>query len=110
MGAQARRRRAFWFGAQNPRGRFYVEKAVLRVPKEAIRTAVLAGHGPSIGQRRNGITTLPLKEAARLQGLPDGMVERLPYTAERARKLIGNGVPIPLARAVARGVIRSLFG
>lgn len=112
VGAQARRRRAFWFGSQPQVAskRFYVEKAVLRVPKAEIRTAVLAGHGPSIGQRRNGITTLPLKEAARLQGLPDGMVERLPYTAERARRLIGNGVPVPLARAVARGVIRALYG
>jgi DNA (cytosine-5)-methyltransferase 1 len=119
VGAEARRRRAFWagfrLGSGLPRTRFFVERAAVRVPKSEIRSAVLAGHGPAIGQRRNGITTLPLAEAARLQGLPDGVIDAiakhdLPYRAEALRKLIGNGVPIPLARAVARGVIRCLTG
>lgn len=108
IGQEARRRRCFWFGSWRwPHPRFYVERSPLRVPKEEIKTAVMAGHGPSIGQRRNGITTLPLKEAARLQGLDPELLDALPYTAERLRRLIGNGVPIPLARAVARGVIRA---
>jgi len=119
VGAEARRRRTFWAGFREgsglPRTRFFLERAAVRVPRERIKTAVLAGHGPALGQRRNGITTLPLAEAARLQGLPAGMLEGiangvLPYRAEALRKLIGNGVPIPLARAVARGVIRSLTG
>jgi DNA (cytosine-5)-methyltransferase 1 len=114
VGAEARRRRAFWAGFRRgsglPRTRFFVERAAVRVPKTEVKSAVLAGHGPAIGQRRNGITTLPLTEAARLQGLPEGMIAELPYRAEALRRLIGNGVPIPLARAVARGVIRCLTG
>jgi DNA (cytosine-5)-methyltransferase 1 len=116
VGAEARRRRVFWagflLGSGLPRTRFFIERAAVRVPKTQVKTAVLAGHGPALGQRRLGITTLSLEEAARLQGLPDGMLARmqLPYRAEPLRKLIGNGVPVHLARAVARGVIRSLTG
>lgn len=114
VGAEARRSRCFWFGARYrsglPTTKFFVERAVLRVPKTQIKSAVLAGHGPAIGQRRNGITTLPLAEAARLQGVDPALLPHLPYTAERLRRLLGNGVPVALGRAVARGVIRVLTG
>ena len=112
VGAEARRRRAFWFGTRTPCSRFFIERATVRVPKAEIKSAVLAGHGPAIAQRRNGITTLPLEEAARLQGLALNREEllALPYKAEALRRLIGNGVPVALGRAVARGVIRALFG
>lgn len=45
---------------------------------------------------------LSLREGARLQGVPDGWVfEGRPYPIARQ---IGNGVPIPLASAVARSI------
>lgn len=114
IGAEARRKRAFWFGFRNPAqrvfGRFYIEKSVVRIEPSRVKSAVLAGHGPAIGQRRNGITTLPLPEAARLQGLDPSLLPGLPYRAEALRKLIGNGVPVALGRAVARGVIRATVG
>ena len=39
-----------------------------------------------------------------LQGLPDGFLSEAPFTAHGKRKVIGNGVPLPMGRAVAQAV------
>ena len=50
--------------------------------------------------------TLSLREGARLQGVPDHwQFEGAPYPVARQ---IGNGVPIPLATAVAKSVVTAL--
>lgn len=41
-----------------------------------------------------------------LQGLPVTFAAELPFTATETRRLIGNGVPVPMARAIARAVRR----
>jgi DNA (cytosine-5)-methyltransferase 1 len=47
---------------------------------------------------------LSLAELCRKQGLPEGFTEHLPFTAAAACKAIGNGVPLPMGRAIARAV------
>lgn len=42
------------------------------------------------------------------QGLPADFLKDAPYTAGAKSKLIGNGVPLPMGRAVARAVKRAL--
>lgn len=54
----------------------------------------------------NGRRTLA--EMLRLQGLPEDLLEDLPLTAKAARKLVANGVPMPMGRAVARAVVEAL--
>ena len=49
-----------------------------------------------------------LAEMLRLQGLPEDLLEDLPLTAKAARKLVANGVPMPMGRAVARAVVEAL--
>lgn len=44
-----------------------------------------------------------------LQGLPDDFLVDAPFTAQGKRKVIGNGVPLPMARAVAQAVRRALY-
>jgi DNA (cytosine-5)-methyltransferase 1 len=39
-----------------------------------------------------------------LQGLPADFMERMPFTVSAACKAIGNGVPLPMGRALARAV------
>ena len=39
-----------------------------------------------------------------LQGLPPDFLEHAPFTVEGKRKAVGNGVPIPMGRAIARAV------
>jgi DNA (cytosine-5)-methyltransferase 1 len=49
-----------------------------------------------------------LEEMLRLQGLPEDLFEyqgaKSPYTVQAKRKLVGNAVPLPMARALARAI------
>lgn len=51
-----------------------------------------------------------VREAARLQGLPEDFLDGAPFTVAGKQKVIGNGVPIPMGRAIARAVRRALGG
>jgi DNA (cytosine-5)-methyltransferase 1 len=49
-----------------------------------------------------------LADMCELQGLLPDWLEHQPWTMQAKRKMIGNGVPIPMARAVARAVKAAL--
>jgi DNA (cytosine-5)-methyltransferase 1 len=49
-------------------------------------------------------TAEALKESIRLQELPDGFLEKAPFTLEGKHKVVGNGVPLPMGRAIANAV------
>ena len=49
-----------------------------------------------------------LAEMCELQGLPPDWLEHQPWTMQAKRKMIGNGVPIPMGRALARAVRKAL--
>lgn len=69
--------------------------------------AVLAGHEGRVGSIHRGKAKYPFAEACQLQGLPPDF--DLPgFTQEAKYKAVGNGVPIPLGRAIARAVKRAL--
>lgn len=48
-----------------------------------------------------------LARLCRLQGLPDDFPSRLPFTVTAACKAVGNGVPIPMGRAIAKAVMEA---
>lgn len=50
-----------------------------------------------------------LDEMLRLQGLPPEVLDHAPFTAQGARKLVGNAVPYGMARELARAV-REVIG
>lgn len=43
-------------------------------------------------------------DAIRLQGLPDGFLDKAPFTVEGKQRVIGNGVPLPLGRGIAKAI------
>lgn len=45
-----------------------------------------------------------LHRLCELQGLPSKFADRLPFTVAAACKAVGNGVPLPMGRAIARAV------
>lgn len=45
-----------------------------------------------------------VSEYLRLQGLPEDFLDEAPFTQEGKRLAIGNGVPLPLGRAIAKAV------
>lgn len=53
-------------------------------------------------------TTRPIGVMCELQGLPADFLDDTPFTLEGKRMMIGNGVPLPMGRAVAKAVKRAL--
>jgi DNA (cytosine-5)-methyltransferase 1 len=49
-----------------------------------------------------------IRRCAELQGLPGDFLEDAPFTAAGKYEVIGNGVPLPMGRAVAKAVKRAL--
>lgn len=102
VGGLTERMRRFSFGTPDG-ARLGIETLALHQQGEP---TVVAGHGlpPSQRDKRNGETTMPIAEMCRLQGLPEDFADHLPFTTHGKRKVIGNGVPIAMGRAVARAV------
>jgi DNA (cytosine-5)-methyltransferase 1 len=102
LGCKQSRRR--WFHSNLPLRRF-VETEVFE-PAE-FKRAVLAGHGPAVGTTHRGITKYTLTEACELQGLPGDYTDSMPFTRQWKYEVIGNGVPLPMGRAIARAVMEA---
>lgn len=51
---------------------------------------------------------IPLSESVRLQGLPEDFLKDAPFTAVGKQKVIGNGVPLPMGRALAGAIKQAL--
>lgn len=51
-----------------------------------------------------------LQRLCELQGLPADYADRLPFTVSAACKAIGNGVPLPMGRAIAKAVKEVIYG
>ena len=115
VGGETSRLRRFTFGALE-RARF--EIATLALHRTDPTPAVLAGGGGrsqpvrfgGSGKRkkpRSGPSSGPRATIAELlaaQGLPGDWLDDSPLTVEGQRKGIGNGVPLPMGRAVAAAV------
>jgi DNA (cytosine-5)-methyltransferase 1 len=105
LGSPQNRVRRFSFGTRDGR-RLHVAGDVF----EPVHwePAVLAGHGMALSQRRRGIPERTWQDNARLQGLPEEWIERMdrekPFSVQGFKRVVGNGVPLPMGRAVARAV------
>jgi DNA (cytosine-5)-methyltransferase 1 len=107
--AQSRKRR-FSLGVAGPARPFHIETAALDNP--IWEPAVLAGHGPAMHTRERGIAGRPWQENAALQGLSPEWIATMeretPFTVHGFKRVVGNGVPLPMGRAVARAVKAAL--
>jgi DNA (cytosine-5)-methyltransferase 1 len=103
-----------WLGESQHRRRYFHSNLDLRphiqlAPLEpaAWHHAVLAGHGPAVGRVARSMTKYAWPEACALQGLAEPLV--LPGFTRTARyEALGNGVPLPMGRAVARAVRQAI--
>jgi DNA (cytosine-5)-methyltransferase 1 len=133
LGEAQRRRRRFWFGWWGSRGpapnlRQWIPGVALELVSDSHRQAVcadsravpvrlggsgkvkcspvMAGHGGN--RAHDGKRSQPLRcslgDMLELQGLPRDFLDASPFTMQAKRELIGNGVPLPMGRAVARAV------
>ena len=132
LGEAQMRKRRFWFGWPQERGPApnlwkWIETATFELP-DAVRpkdgkrfkakvTAVGCKVPPVTG-RHDGKVGSPeidyspprrtLGEMLELQGLPRDWLDEAPFTMQAKRKLVGNAVPLPMARAIARAVKEAL--
>jgi site-specific DNA-cytosine methylase len=68
---------------------------------------VVAGHDAAPGQRDTG-PIISIERACELQGLPDNFTADMPFTVQGKRQVLGNGVPLPMGRAIARAVRKAI--
>ncbi len=111
FGLEQDRKRKFQFGSRTGR-RIKVEIPALSVP-ETVEKACLASEGASgvIANRRvNGAQQSyyrprrPWPRFLELQGLPPGFLDDAPFTQDGKYTVVGNGVPLPMGRAIASAV------
>jgi DNA (cytosine-5)-methyltransferase 1 len=133
VGQKQYRLRRFTFGLRGreaPNLMRWIDLAVFQLPVK--HEAVTGGHGkpPSkrIGnsrkqyeaRKRHGCVTsstngrfvrparFSLAAACELQGLPRDFLAEAPFLADAKLKLVANGVPLPMGRAIARAVKSAL--
>jgi len=63
-----------------------------------------AGHGGETSKQY----VYSLEDACELQGLPRDFTEHMPFRKDAKLKAVANGVPLPLGRAIARALKRSM--
>lgn len=76
-----------------------------KLKKQLRPPTVVSGHGSVMSHERGNMS---LEEMCRLQGLPEIFLDDSPFTVHGKRKVIGNGVPLPMGRAIARAVREAL--
>jgi DNA (cytosine-5)-methyltransferase 1 len=103
-----------WLGEKQNRLRFFHSNLELRphIQVEALqhpewKYAVLAGHGGAEGTILRRMATYSWAEMCELQGLPADF-DLQGFTRQAKRQAIGNGVPLPMGRAIARAVKAAL--
>lgn len=114
VGGVTARRRRFTFGSRQMYipASFVVEELALH--RQDAEPAVIASNGgPSSSRKAGGAIrksrgAKQFPAALRSQGLPEDFLSLAPFTAEGKTKVIGNGVPLPMGRAVAKAVKRAL--
>ena len=112
LGGVQNRLRRFWFGmsrAVSPVDlRRWLEYAALE--PAVWKPAVLAsgsykhGRGKVRLSAKAGPSKATVREGLRLQGLPEDFFEGTPFTIKGQQRLVGNAVPLPMARALARAI------
>lgn len=112
-----------WFGEEQSRVRRFSFGAAVETPLnvsgfsalEASRfaqtvTAAHAGERRVHGKKATGgeITRYTVEEALRLQGLPPEFFDGSPLKRDKQLKVLAQGVPLPMGRAIARAVRQAL--
>ena len=108
LGAEQNRVRRVSFGTADGRP-LLIEEAPLLNP--AFGHAVTAAHqGDNRVRSKGTLARYTVAEAARLQGLPERFLDEAPFTERGKLRVIANGVPLPMGRALACAVRRTVAG
>jgi DNA (cytosine-5)-methyltransferase 1 len=101
-GGEQNRERRFTFGARVIHNPFRIEGVALEAAQ--YRPAVV-----STGQAGKGGSRASIENMARDQGIDPARFEHTPFGVTELRRAIANGVPLPMGKAVAAAVRKSLM-
>jgi DNA (cytosine-5)-methyltransferase 1 len=59
------------------------------------------------GETGSKSSVLSIEDACEAQGLPRDFTKHMPFTMDGKRSAVGNGVPLPMGRAIAKAVRRA---
>lgn len=106
-GGIQRRKRRFSFGTADGRT-LQLDWWRPSLPSELVPTVTANGSfWDPVKQRSHGDkTTKTLRLTLRAQGLAEDHLDAAPFTVAGKIKVVGNGVPLPMGRAVAQAVVR----
>lgn len=125
VGGETTRLRRFSFGSNHfAANSFHVETLALHRP-DPEPAALAAGSARAVPVARRGGAGKILKRTAaanlgyqnrqtldasiRAQGLPAGFLDDAPFTIAGKCKVVGNGVPLPMGRAIAKAVKAAMY-
>lgn len=120
LGEKQNRVRRFSFGSRDGK-RIHPELAALEVVEwePAVTTSVggrrRTENPTGKGRQRRTMEASevardrPLELECELQGLPRDFLKDAPFTREGKKRVIGNGVPVPMGRAIAKAVRRASY-
>lgn len=98
-----------WRGRRSEVGRLIFDDVVLFEAQEWEPAVIASGGGrPNKKGIRDIASKAGVAESLRAQGLPADFFHHSPFTIEAQQKVLGNGVPLPMGRSVARAVRRAL--
>jgi len=103
VGEEQDRLRKFCFGTANGRS-IFPDIALFENPVKT--STVIASSGGKL--RPSQSRGLPVAEVCRLQGLPEGFADNMPFTKQGKQLILGNAVPMPMGRAIARAVRKAM--
>ena len=111
LGEVQNRLRRFWFGILGNEP-VDLRQHIRYAPLEPAQwqAAVLAsgaykhGRGKVRLSAKRGPSRDTVREGLRLQGLPEDFFNGTPFTVKGQQRLVGNAVPLPMARALAKAV------
>jgi DNA (cytosine-5)-methyltransferase 1 len=109
-GAVQNRVRRFSFGSRDGRALALETEFVplLNPEKAGCFTANGTQWDADKGRSRGDRTYASFAKGLRLQGLPDDFLADAPFTVEGKVRVVGNGVPLPIGRAIARAVKQAI--
>lgn len=108
VGGVQNRLRRFSFGTRNGASLVFDDVALFESQEWAPAVIASGGGEPNKKGIRDKTSRAAVAESIALQGLPSDFFFHSPFTVEAQQKVLGNGVPVPMGRAVARAVRRAL--
>ena len=107
LGEVQHRKRRFSFGTEDGRELHPEYAALENVHFEPAVTAAHAGYR-RVHNGKPKIRRFTPDEAAKFPGLDATFLRTAPFTAQRRLKVLANGVPLPMGRAIAKAVRRAI--